>query len=49
MGAGSGISAQFGVAEEVFTNEVQTISGTPSGTFGVTYDGANTVTTAPVP
>lgn len=45
MATGSGISAQFGMAAEVYTNEVQTISGTPSGTFGLTFDGANTTVT----
>lgn len=38
----SGISAQFGMAEEVYTNEVQQLSGTPSGTFGLNFDGALT-------
>ncbi len=42
---GAGLSAQFGCAEEVYTNEVQRISGTPSGVFGVTFEGANTITT----
>lgn len=42
MAVGSGLSAQIGMAEEVYTNEVQRISGTPSGTFGLTFDGANT-------
>jgi len=41
----SGLGAQFGMAVEPYTNEVQTISGTPSGTFGLVFDGANTVTT----
>lgn len=45
MAIGSGIGAQFGLAREVYTNEVQSISGTPSGVFGLTFDGANTVTT----
>src|SRR5262245_10754444 len=45
MATGSGVAAQFGMAAEVYTNEVQTISGTPSGTFGLTFDGENTVTT----
>jgi hypothetical protein len=42
MPTGSGVSAQWGMAAEVYTNEVQQISGTPSATFGLTFDGANT-------
>lgn len=45
MGLGSGLSAQLGIAEEVYTNEVQTlaITGTPTGgTITFTYDGATT-------
>lgn len=38
----SGLSAQIGVAEEAYVNAVQTITGTPSGTFGINYDGALT-------
>lgn len=41
----SGIAAQIGIAEEVYTNEVQTISGTPSATFGLNFDGALTTVT----
>lgn len=41
----SGLGAQFGMAVEPYVNEVQTISGTPSGPFGLVYDGASTVTT----
>lgn len=42
---GSGISAQWGMVAEAYTNEVQQFSGTPSGTFGLSFDGALTVTT----
>lgn len=42
MPVGSGLAAQLGYAEEVYTNEVQSISGTPSATFGLTFDGAST-------
>jgi hypothetical protein len=45
MAIKSGLSAQIGMAEEVYTNEVQTISGTPSGTFGINFDGALTTIT----
>ncbi len=45
MAIGSGVAAQVGLAREVYVNEVQSIAGTPSGVFGVTFDGANTVTT----
>jgi hypothetical protein len=38
----SGIAAQLGMAEELYVNEVQTITGTPSATFGLNYDGALT-------
>ncbi len=38
----SGVSAQFMMAEEVYTNEVQQISGTPSGAFSLIFDGAQT-------
>src|ERR1700685_3740094 len=41
----SGLGSQLGLAAELVTNEVQTITGTPSGSFGVTFDGANTVAT----
>lgn len=47
MGLGSGLSAQIGYAEEVYTNEVQTISGTPSATFGLNFDGALTPVNLP--
>src|SRR4051812_36368285 len=51
MPTGSGLSLQWGVGEELYVNEVQTITGTPSATFGLTYDGASTpvtlTTTAP--
>lgn len=39
MGLGSGQLSQFGISDETYTNEVQTISGTPSATFGLTFDG----------
>lgn len=45
MSTGSTIDASIGFAEEVYTNEVQTITitGTPTGgTFTLTYDGATT-------
>lgn len=42
MPTGSGLSAQWGFAEEVYTNEVQTLTGTPSATFGLVYNGAAT-------
>jgi hypothetical protein len=42
MPTGSGLSAQWGFAEETYVNEIQTITGTPSATFGLTYNGANT-------
>lgn len=45
MPIGTGLAAQIGMAEEVYTNEVQRISGTPSGVFGVSFDGALTITT----
>lgn len=45
MPPGTGISAQLGLAEESYVNEVQQISGTPSGPFGLNFDGALTVTT----
>src|SRR6266700_5448808 len=41
----SGIAGQLGIAEEVYANEAQTITGTPSGTFGLNYDGALTTVT----
>ena len=53
MGVPSGLGAQFGAAAETYTNEVQSISGTASGTFGLsfgTYSGAaslSTTATAP--
>src|SRR5262245_31157980 len=45
MPIGSGLSSQVGWAEETYVNEVQRISGTPSATFGLTFDGANTTVT----
>jgi Phage tail tube protein len=45
----SGLWGQFGMAEEVYTNEVQqfNITGAPTGgTFTLTYDGATTATIA---
>ena len=42
---GSGLSAQFGMVAEVYTNEVQQLSGTPSATFGLNFDGALTTIT----
>lgn len=42
MPTGSGLAAQLGAAEETITNEVQRLSGTPSGTFTLSYDGAVT-------
>lgn len=45
MPVASGLSGQLGMAEELYTNEVQSISGTPSGVFGLTFDGAGTITT----
>jgi len=39
MAQGSGQISQFGIADEVYVNEVQTISGTPSATFGLVFDG----------
>lgn len=45
MPIGSGLGAQLGLVEEAYTNEVQQISGTPSGTFGLNFDGALTTVT----
>lgn len=42
MPVGSGLATQFGAAEETITNEVQTLTGTPSGTFTLSFDGATT-------
>jgi len=42
MPTASGISAQFVMAKEVYTNEVQQISGTPSAVFSLIFDGAQT-------
>jgi len=39
MAQGSGQISQFGIADESYVNEVQTISGTPSATFGLVFDG----------
>lgn len=38
----SGLSAQLGMADELYVNEVQQIAGTPSATFGLNFDGALT-------
>jgi hypothetical protein len=49
MALGSDLSGQAGLAEEVYTNAVQTvtITGTPTGgTFKLTYDGAQTAAIA---
>jgi len=45
MAIKSGLSAQIGIAEEAYTNEVQSISGSPSATFGLNFDGALTTVT----
>ena len=42
MPVGSGLAGQLGIAEETYTNEVQTLTGTPSATFTLTFDGATT-------
>lgn len=42
MATGSGIAAQFGMVAEAYVNEVQQISGTPSGAFSLIFDGAQT-------
>lgn len=42
MGIGAGLAGQFGIADEVYTNEVQGVAGTPSTPFTLTYDGATT-------
>lgn len=42
MPIASGLSAQLGIAEELYVNEVQQISGTPSGAFSLIFDGAQT-------
>jgi hypothetical protein len=46
MPTGSGISAQLGLAVEVYTNAQQTLTGTPSGTFTLTFEGATTTSLA---
>lgn len=46
MPTGAGLAAQWGMAVESYTNEVQQISGTPSGTFTLTFDGATTTALA---
>lgn len=46
MPTGSGLAAQLGAVKETYTNEVQTLTGTPSGTFTLTYDGATTTSLA---
>ncbi len=46
MPVGSGLATQFGVAEETITNEVQRLSGTPSATFTLTFEGATTTSLA---
>jgi hypothetical protein len=38
----SGLAAQLGVAEEIYVNEVQSVSGTPSAVFSLIFDGAQT-------
>ena len=42
MPTGSGISAQIGVAEEVYTNNVQTLTGAPGAPWTLNFDGAVT-------
>lgn len=42
MPTASGISSQWMMAEEVYTNEVQTLTGTPSAPFSLIFDGAQT-------
>ena len=43
MAVGSGLSAQIGMAEEVFTNEQQTLTNAASsGNWTITFDGATT-------
>lgn len=42
MPIGSGLSAQIGLAEEVYTNEVQSITGAAGGAWTLTFDGATT-------
>ncbi len=46
MAIGSGIAAQIGIAEELYVNEVQTITGTASATFTLTFEGATTTALA---
>lgn len=46
MGIGAGLAGQWGIADEVYTNEVQQISGTPSVPFTISYDGATTAVLA---
>jgi hypothetical protein len=46
MPVGSGLATQFGAAEETITNEVQSISGTASGSFTLSFDGATTTSLA---
>ena len=46
MPTGSGISAQLATANEVYTNAQQTLTGTASGTFTLTFEGATTGTLA---
>ncbi|MEZ5101167.1 MAG: phage tail tube protein [Thermoleophilia bacterium] len=46
MGIASGLGAQLGIADEAYTNEVQRISGTPSGAFTLTFEGATTAALA---
>lgn len=38
----SGLSTQFGMAEELYVDEVQTLTGTPSAVFSLIFDGAQT-------
>ena len=44
MPTGSGLSAQLGAVKETYTNEQQTLTGTPSATFTLTFEGATTAT-----
>jgi hypothetical protein len=39
MAVPSGLGSQLGMAAEAYVNEVQRISGTPSGTFGLSFEG----------
>src|SRR4051812_12903723 len=46
MPVGAGLAGQVGWAQEVYTNEVQTLTGTPSVPFTLTFDGATTTVLA---